>query len=333
MVGQYVAFIKKLEADAEKAAKEKGKEGKGGDSASWAIPKPKAQYGTVEEPAALRAKSNFGAATIASSCANVVARAFCGVGSLKRPVGWAGGTLAMPLATSMVARQLRPIVAWGNSTGLPEVIGYSWRSDAALRQPSPGPPYSFEATCAFAANIKCPVLIITALDGMYTTSFRLGMKQKWIDNMFAPQTRCVMAIMHGVASARATARPHAKVRYGLGLAASLALYFGAGLPRSVARWLPLGISHLRPAARVPAALAVGGILACVAGYLFSPVEPDQATRARLAQLEDLRNSTKKLSYYKRLTHVQLPTGGHHVHMVNPEGCAKAIEEWTAANPE
>ena len=38
----------------------------------------------------------------------------------------------MPLATSMVARQLRPIVAWGNSTGLPEVIGYSWRSDAAL---------------------------------------------------------------------------------------------------------------------------------------------------------------------------------------------------------
>ena len=51
------------------------------------------------------------------------------------------------------------------------------------------------------------------------------------------------------------------------------------------------------------------------------------------QLEDLRNSTKKLSYYKRLTHVQLPSGGHHVHMVNPEGCAKAIEEWTAANPE
>ena len=42
---------------------------------------------------------------------------------------------------------------------------------------------------------------------------------------------------------------------------------------------------------------------------------------------------KKLAYYKRLTHVQLPTGGHHVHMVNPEGCAKAIEEWTAANPE
>ena len=53
----------------------------------------------------------------------------------------------------------------------------------------------------------------------------------------------------------------------------------------------------------------------------------------LAQLEDLRNSTKKLSYSKRLTHGQLPSGGHHVHMVNPEGCAKAIEEWTAANPE
>ena len=150
----------------------------------------------------------------------------------------------MPLATSMVARQLRPIVAWGNSTGLPEVIGYSWRSDAALRQPSPGPPYSFEATCAFAANIKCPVLIITALDGMYTTSFRLGMKQKWIDNMFAPQTRCVMAIMHGVASARAMARPHAKVRYGLGLAASLALYFGAVMQPEEYRCHNNGGEHL-----------------------------------------------------------------------------------------
>jgi hypothetical protein len=72
----YVDLIKQFESGGggqQQDEKEK-------DGASWALAKPKFQYGAVGDAAALRAKSNF------------------------------GGTLEMKLATSLTARALKPIL-------------------------------------------------------------------------------------------------------------------------------------------------------------------------------------------------------------------------------
>lgn len=141
---QYIALVKELQAN------DTGSDGQK-DGASWAIPKPKFQYAEVSDAAKLRAQSNF------------------------------GGTLAMELSTSLCARALKPIFD-PQQPGDPTPVGFSWRSDPALRHPMPGPGYTEEAARAFATNISCPVLVITAKDGMYTTSFRMKNKQKWWDN-------------------------------------------------------------------------------------------------------------------------------------------------------
>ena len=56
------------------------------------------------------------------------------------------------------------------------VLGFVWRSDPSLRLPLPGPRYSGEASRAFARRISCPVLVITARDGMYQKLFNPGKK-------------------------------------------------------------------------------------------------------------------------------------------------------------
>ena len=292
---KYVVLINGFEQAGESSAKPAGGEK---DGASWALEKPKYQYGAVQDASALRAKSNF------------------------------GGTLAMNLATSLCARQLKPILDRGASEES-DPIGFSWRSDPSLRQAMPGPGYSEEATRAFARNIKCPVLVITALDGMYTTSFRMQReKGSWWDNMFDPQTKVVLAGLHMIAAAKASARPLAAARYivGAGVAAGLCL---GQRSAAIARITPAAVSQLRRSARMPVALAIGLGLAFIAGYLTGPASPDSGTRQKVAQIEGLRNSVQKLECYSQLKHVQLRDGGHHCHMVNPAGTAQAIVDWMA----
>lgn len=144
-VRQYITLVKELQAKLDEGNEDQK------DGASWAIPKPKFQYSAVSDAASLRAKSNF------------------------------GGTLPMELSTSLCARALKPIFD-PEQPGEPTPVGYSWRSDPALRHPMPGPRYTEEASREFANRISCPVLVLTAKNGMYTTSFRMQNKQKWWDN-------------------------------------------------------------------------------------------------------------------------------------------------------
>ena len=133
-----------------------------------------------------------------------------------------------------------------------------------------------------------------------------------------------MAVLHAIAATKASLRPRSAERYSAGAAIAVGIFLGACR-------LPLKhmstIGHLRPSTRAPVALAIGAGLALCAGLIMGPPGPDQATRTKLAQIEDLRNSVSRLSCYAELEHVQLPTGGHHCHMVNPTGTAAAINEW------
>ena len=142
--------------------------------------------------------------------------------------------------------------------------------------------------------------------------------------MFEPQTKVVMAVLHAIAAAKASLRPRAAERYSAGAVIAFGIFVGTCR-------LPLKhmsiIRHLRPSTRAPVALAIGAGLAFCAGLIMGPPSPDQATRTKLAQIESLRNSVSRLRCYAKLEHVQLPTGGHHCHMVNPTGTAAAINKW------
>jgi pimeloyl-ACP methyl ester carboxylesterase len=147
--------------------------------------------------------------------------------------------------------------------------------------------------------------------------------------VFDVQTKVVLAVLHTVAAVKASLRPRSTERYSAGAAIAVGLFCGAS--RLSLKYVR-AIGHLRPSARAPAALAVGAGLAYFAGLFMGPPVPDQATRTKLAHLEELRNSVSRLRCYAQLQHVQLPEGGHHCHMVNPTGTAAAITEWLAAQP-
>ena len=142
--------------------------------------------------------------------------------------------------------------------------------------------------------------------------------------MFDPQTKVVLAMLHAIAAAKASLRPRSAERYSAGAAIAVGIFLGSTrLPLKHLRT----IGHLRPSARASVALAIGTGVACLTGLIMGPPVPDQATRTKLAQIEGLRNSVSRLSCYEQLQHVQLPTGGHHCHMVNPTGTAAAINKW------
>lgn len=72
------------------------------------------------------------------------------------------GFLKTPLAATrvMVARGTRPATAPGGGRG------YVWRADARLREVS-RQPMTTDTVRAFATAVRCPVLVVTAVDGIY----------------------------------------------------------------------------------------------------------------------------------------------------------------------
>jgi hypothetical protein len=142
--------------------------------------------------------------------------------------------------------------------------------------------------------------------------------------VFDPQTKVVLAVLHAIAATKASLRPRLAERYSAGAAIAVGIFLGASrLPLKHMR----NFGHLRPSTRAPVALAIGVGLAYCTGLIMGPPVPDQTTQTNLAQIEGLRNSVSRLSCYVELEHVQLPTGGHHCHMVNPTGTATAINDW------
>ena len=73
------------------------------------------------------------------------------------------GFLKTPLAATrvMVARGTRPAAGPGGSRG------YVWRADPRLRELS-RQPMTTDTVRAFASAVACPVLVVTAADGIYS---------------------------------------------------------------------------------------------------------------------------------------------------------------------
>eukprot|EP01051_Picozoa_sp_SAG22_P006440 SAG22_NODE_422_length_10687_cov_4.448149_1_plen_316_part_00 len=163
------------------------------------------------------------------------------------------------------------------------------------------------------------------------------------ENMFDPQTRLVLAALHASAAARAALRPYWLSRCLGGIAVAAAISPGGGM-QGVAATLHAGMIVAPTVTagvegfargfgfRSAAVVAAGLCYALACGYLCCPpAEPSRELTIimRVATLADLRNSVAMLNCYSNLTHVQLPRGGHHVHMTEPAGVVAAINSWLA----
>ena len=282
----------------------------------------KVQYGSVEEAAKGRAAKNF------------------------------GGTLPMPLATALVARALVPVflapttitgelaavTASGDGEGAegqrlrslseieaeeqeaprkaqPQgiVLGYKWRSDPTLRWPGPGPRFTVQSSRTFARRIECPVLCITANDGMYQTLFNPG--KRFGKDVFSTEARFKLNIVYILAKASTKWGKLASIIGGTGLALLAVARLSGALSGPRQQLKQLGW--------------LGGVLCCQCWFGARTDGPTANERQLLGQLGRLRNPVRQLDCYKQLTHIQLQEGGHHVHMCNPEGVASAVTSWLA----
>jgi pimeloyl-ACP methyl ester carboxylesterase len=146
---------------------------------------PRVQYSTVVEAAAGRAKKNFGGSLPLPLAATLVSRSLRPVLRRQQPPGLVEGDgeqqqvkqVKQQRGPLLRLRSLSDVEATEEADQTEEVVlGFVWRSDPSLRLPLPGPRYSGEASRAFARRISCPVLVITARDGMYQTLFNPGKK-------------------------------------------------------------------------------------------------------------------------------------------------------------